>query len=224
MDLLAFARGPALAVALAVFVLGVAWRLQALWRHPSPVLLSQPRTSHTARGAARWILARMWQPRIFRGRTLVATLAGYAYHVGLAIVAFGFVPHIAFVKRLTGLAWPALPGPMVAAGVALAFAGLGYALLARLTSPVLRLISGFDDYATWVVTMLPLVTGMGVLRLDLAAPYPATPDLPLALALHLFAFELLLVWLPFSKLSHAFLVFFSRGTTGAGFARKGIAP
>jgi hypothetical protein len=40
---------------------------------------------------------------------------------------------------------------------------------------------------------------------------------------HLLSVELLLVWLPFSKLSHAFLAFASRGVTGAAFARKGAA-
>jgi hypothetical protein len=49
-------------------------------------------------------------------------------------------------------------------------------------------------------------------------PYPTT------LALHLLSLELLLVWMPFGKLSHAFLVFLSRGTTGAAFARKGAQP
>jgi hypothetical protein len=40
-------------------------------------------------------------------------------------------------------------------------------------------------------------------------------------AIHLLSLELLLVWLPFGKLSHAFLVFLSRGYTGAAFARRG---
>jgi hypothetical protein len=89
---------------------------------------------------------------------------------------------------------------------------------------VLRLISGFDDYASWVVTMLPMVTGMALLSQSLEATYPATPDRPLLVALHLLSLELLLLWLPFGKLSHAFMVFISRATTGAAFARKGAAP
>ena len=37
-----------------------------------------------------------------------------------------------------------------------------------------------------------------------------------------FLFNPSLIWLPFGKLMHAFLVFFSRGTTGAYLARRGI--
>jgi hypothetical protein len=35
--------------------------------------------------------------------------------------------------------------------------------------------------------------------------------------------ELLFLWLPFGKLAHAFLVFASRGVTGAALTRKGAA-
>jgi hypothetical protein len=37
----------------------------------------------------------------------------------------------------------------------------------------------------------------------------------------LLSVELLFLWLPFGKLAHAFLVFASRGVTGAALARKG---
>lgn len=219
--LLAFARGPMLDVALAVLVLGTLWRLvHLLWR-PSRRDLSEARSDAVVRGALGAIVSRMWQRRTFRVRTLPATLNGYAYHVGLAIVFFGFVPHIAFIERLTGLAWPAVPGWLFAVAVALVFVGMGYALLMRLTSPVLRLLSDFDDYASWVITILPMITGMAVLSLPLDSPYPAQPLHPGPLAIHLLSVELLLVWLPFGKLSHAFLAFVSRGATGAAFARKG---
>jgi hypothetical protein len=35
--------------------------------------------------------------------------------------------------------------------------------------------------------------------------------------------ELLFLWLPFGKLAHTFLVFASRGVTGAALARRGAA-
>jgi hypothetical protein len=92
--------------------------------------------------------------------------------------------------------------------------GLLIALLTRLTDPVLRLLSNFDDYFSWCVTMLPLVTGMALI------PIPAQP---VWLAIHLLSLELLLLWLPFGKLAHAALVFVSRYRTGADFARKGAA-
>ncbi len=223
MTLLAFARGPALTFALVVFILGIAWRIYAIYRRPARPELSAPRARGGAGAAARAIATALWPPASLRKRTLPNVVAAWAYHLGLAIVFFGFVPHIAFVQRLTGLTWPALPGPVFAAGVALSFVGLLYALMARLTSPVLRLLSGFDDYASWAVTFLPLVTGMAALSRSLGQSYPFVPDQPVVVAVHLLSVELLLVWLPFSKLSHAFIAFLARGSTGAAFARKGAA-
>jgi nitrate reductase gamma subunit len=224
MSLLELARGPGFAIALAVFALGSAWRLYGIFRRPAARDHSEPRSTAVVSGALRGIVHRMWHPATLRRHSLVGTLNAYAFHIGLAITAFGFVPHIAFIKRLTGLSWPALPAEVFVAGVALTFVGLLYALMVRLTSPVLQLISGFDDYASWIVTMLPMVTGMALLSQSLDATYPPIPDRPLVTALHLLSLELLLVCLPFGKLSHAFMVFISRAATGAAFARKGAMP
>jgi nitrate reductase gamma subunit len=106
-------------------------------------------------------------------------------------------------------------------GVAFTFVGLFYALMNRLSAPVLRMLSNFDDYFSWFVTLLPMLTGMAVISLPFDSAYPAVPANPVPVAIHLLSLELLLVWLPFGKLSHAFLVFLSRGYTGAAFTRKG---
>jgi nitrate reductase gamma subunit len=221
--ILEFARGPGLAASLIVFVLGIAWRLYGIFRRPVGPDFSEPRSIAVIAGAARAIVSRMWHHKTFRDQTLVGTVNAYAYHIGLAIVFFGFLPHIAFVKRLTGLAWPAVPGWLFVGAVGLVFVGLLYALVARLTSPVLRLLSNFDDYASWIVIILPVVTGMAALNLSLDSPYPARPLYPGPVAVHLLSVELFLVWFPFSKLSHGVLVVFSRGVTGAAFARKGAS-
>jgi nitrate reductase gamma subunit len=224
MALLDFARGPGLVLAAAFFIIGTALRLHAILARPAARALSAPRNPHVVAGALRGIVRRMWHPASLRRRSLVATVNAYGYHLGLAVVFFGFVPHIGFVQRLTGLHWPPVPALVFEIAVAATFVGLGYALLARLTSPVLRLISDADDYVTWAVTILPMVTGMALLVLPVGVAYPPIPERPLVLAAHLLSFELLIAWLPYGKLSHAFTVFVSRASTGAAFARKGAAP
>ena len=223
MDLLGFARGPALAFALFAFVAGTAWRVYDVLRRPASVDRSAPRQGSPVAGALRALVSRMWPYRTFRERSWPATVNAYGYHVGLAIVFFGFAPHIALVDRLLGVAWPALPGWAFVVGVWLAFVGLIVALARRLADPVLRLLSRFDDYAAWAVTLLPILTGMALVTRPLGEPYPLRPDDPTAVAVHLLSVELLLVVLPFCKLAHAFLVFAARGVTGARFARRGAA-
>jgi nitrate reductase gamma subunit len=210
-DLLQFARGPALWASGAVLLAGSLWRVLGILRLGAKPDLSEPRSTRLFAGAMRGIFARM-VPRVeFRLRKQLSFWNGYVYHVGLAVIAFGYLPHIAFVERLTGIAWPALPGPAVYVWVGLTFVSLFIALMERLTDPVRRLLSGFDDYFSWAVVVLPLATGMIAIQ--------QSDQLPLAI--HLMSVELLFVWLPFGKLAHAFLVFASRGVTGAALARKG---
>lgn len=222
MELLLFARGPALAFSFAVFVLGLAWRLYGIFRRPRRPDYSRPRASG---GGVRAIFAKMLPPRGVRMRG-GQMLNAYAYHIALAFVAFAFAPHIAFVARYLGIGWTPLPDPVTYIATAVAILGLVVALMYRLTDGVQRLLSTFDDYFSWFVTLLPLLTGMALIeRPYYPAPIvaPALPTSPTLLAIHLLSLELLLVWLPFGKLSHAALVFVSRWRTGADFARKGAA-
>jgi nitrate reductase gamma subunit len=95
----------------------------------------------------------------------------------------------------------------------------------RLTDPVLKKISRADDMVTWLVTLLPLITGMAVLN------EPSSSILARAvvvyrdpLAIHLFSVELLLVWFPFGKLMHAFLFLPGRMQLATFLGRRGVQP
>jgi len=221
-ELLAFARGPALWASLAVLLGGSLWRVAAILRLGAEADLSEPRSDRLVAGALRGILARMLPHPSLRRRSRLGAWNAYAYHIGLAIIVFGYVPHIRFAERLTGLAWPALPEPVVYSAVGVTFVSLFMALLERLNDPVRRLLSSFDDYFSWGVLLAPLLTGMIVLGQSYApgAAPPATVEAG-RLALHLFSVELLFVCLPFGKLGHAFLVFASRAASGAALRRRG---
>jgi len=225
MELLEFARGPALGFSVAVMVLGLGWRLYGIFRLPVRADYSQARRADTTAGGFRAVFRKMLPPKNvkIRGAQMVNA---YAYHVALAVVAFAFAPHIAFIARHLGIRWPALPDPVTYIASAVAIVGLAIALLARFSDGVLRLVSNFDDYFSWLVTMLPLLTGMALIeRPYYPAPVvaPELPTVPALLGLHLLSLELLLLWLPFGKLAHAVLVFVSRWRTGVDFTRKGAA-
>jgi len=226
MSLLEFARGPALNVSLVVFFLGTAWRLWAIFRRPHKVDHSAPRRSDTVAGGLRAIWQRMLPRSAYERIGMTGTINAYAYHIGIAVIVFAFAPHIGFIERLTGLSWRALPDGVTYVATAFAIVGLVFALATRLTDDVQRLLSNFDDYFTWFVTMAPIVTGMALIEQGYvpATPMvaPASPN-PMLLAVHLLSLELMLLWFPFGKLAHAVLVFVARYRTGVEFTRKGAA-
>ena len=216
MDLLSFARGPALQWSLAICALGLAWRLSGILFQPQKRDLSEPRDRAAWRGAWRMIARRMWPKPEFRADAAVSTALGYLFHVGLFVVFFLAAPHVVFVEDLIGFSWPHLPNTVVTVTGAITLAALLTMLAMRIASPVKRLLSNFDDYFSWFVTAAPVATG-------LAATAHVGGRYETLLALHILAAELLLVWLPFGKLMHAFLVFASRGVTGMALARKGAS-
>lgn len=216
MTLLEFARGPGLAASLTVLIAGTLWRLARLAVRPGQRDLSQPRGS-PAGGALYGIAHRFWPHRRFGAAIGFSTAVGYVYHVGLALIVFGFLPHIQFIRRLTGLHWPALPDPVTYLAGALTIVALVIVLIQRRGDPVKRMLSRFDDYFSWLVVFLPVVTGMALIGGQRGADGPAV-------AVHLLSVELLLVWFPFGKLMHAGLAFWSRAVTGAKYARRGALP
>jgi nitrate reductase gamma subunit len=210
MSLLELARGPLWTASVAVFALGIAWRIG---RKPD---LSAPRAAGTAGAAVRTVFTRMLPRAGFRQSATLITVNPYVYHLGLALIAFGYLPHIEFLRRVAGVSWPALPDAVMYLAAGATIVSLCIALLYRLTDPVLRLISSAGDYFAWAVTMLPLLTGMALIA------EPAGGGDPARLALHLLSLELLLAWFPFGKLMHAILFVPGRAQLGAFLARRGV--
>jgi nitrate reductase gamma subunit len=214
MDLLEFARGPALQVASIIFIAGLIWRLIHLVLIPKKVDMSEARAAGERAGAVRTIFSRFLHHGEFRARTANSSALAYTMHLGLAVVIFGSAPHIFFIESLTGLSWPALPNVAIHVAAALTLAALIGSLIRRRTHPVLRLLSNFDDYFTWLVTVAPIVTGLLAVA-HLGGRYETL------LAIHLLSFSVFLVWFPFGKLMHSFIVIGSRYTTGLTFTRRG---
>jgi nitrate reductase gamma subunit len=132
----------------------------------------------------------------------------------LFAVVLLFGPHIVFLGSLFGFTWPGLPSSLVTMISVLTLALFLSVLFRRLSSPVMRLLSNFDDYFSWIITMLVIVTGLAATA-HLGAPYETL------VGVHILSFDVLLVWFPFGKLMHAFYIFPSRAVNGALLARKG---
>jgi len=214
MDLLEFARGPALQVAAYILVAGTIWRIVGIVLLAKKPDYSEPRGPGGPGAALKVIYTRAFTAEPFKKATLYPKIMGYVMHIGLFAVIFLFTPHILFFEGWTGFDWPGLPNSVIFfIGVATVVSGFAL-IIRRMTSPVLKLISNFDDYFSWFVTMLPLMTGLLI-------PVRALFRYEDLLAIHILSVALLLIWLPFGKLGHTFLVFISRGTTGMVFERRG---
>ncbi len=215
LELLTWARGPALAWAMGICVAGIVLRLFEIFALGRKADLS-PRRLISPGSGWRTMLSRSLPPAGMLRRSPVTYVGGYVFHVGLFAAILLFAPHIALIRSLVGIGWPALASPLVDALVIAAMAALLVLLAHRVADPVKRLLSGGGDYLAWAATALPLLTGyLAVHHLGL--------DYTLMLALHILTVEALLVLLPFTKLFHTVSLFAARWYNGDIFGRKGVA-
>ena len=215
MDLLEFARGPALQWAAYILVAGTIWRIVGIVLLKEKADFSEPRAGGGLGAALKVIYTRSFTAEPFKPATMYPKMLAYIQHIGFFAVVFLFVPRIMFFEGFLGFGWPGLPNSVIyVLGVAAVVGSL--ALLVRRTmSPVLRLISNFDDFFSGFVAVFPLMTGLFI---PVRPSFIRYEDL---LAIHILSVVLLMIWFPFGKLGHAFLVFITRGTTGMVFERRG---
>lgn len=207
-----FILGPLWQFSVAVFCIGVVWRIGII------VLRRFPRDPAAARGpglpgALGAIVHRSWPRNGLNRENALPILAGYAFHLGLFALLFFAAPHVRFLDHyLPGDAWTPMPRWAFIIAAQLAFAGLILLWLRRLMHPVTRLLSTLDDHLAAGLTLFAMFTGC-------LALFESFVGLRV---LHVFAVELLLIYFPFSNLMHAFTLFISRGATGARAARHGV--
>ncbi len=204
--------GPLWYFSVAVFVVGVAWRLARIIVAPARTEFSAV-SSHAAGGAAA-VFSRFLPRREMRAASAYQYGWGYLFHVTLFILLlFGRV-HVEFYEaRIFGFSWVTMPDWLFLLVSELSFAALLMLLLYRAMEPVTRLLSTRGDYFGSILILLVMLSGC--MAMDQTAE-------PLRV-IHLFLAEVLLIWFPFGSLMHAFLFVPSRAYTGAWFGRRGIA-
>lgn len=218
MTLLDFARGIGLQAAELIMVVGLCWRLAGillLRRRPQHALSRASLLGRIAGGAA-MIFTRSIPRRTFWPRIGVSMALSTVFHLGFVAIILGGAPHILLIHQLTGLTWPNLPKGFVVMISGVTLAAMIALLVRRIAHPVMRLLSRVDDYLSWLLVFLPVLTGI-LLSGETMAGYDTL------LAVHILSVELMMIWLPFGKLMHGVLVFASRGAMGFNFARKGAA-
>ena len=215
MTLLDFARGPALQWALIIMVAGILWRLVGALFLMRTKVLSKPRSTAFFSAGVRTVITRSWSGGELGKVSRYQQATGYVLHIGLFVVILLFVPHIEFIHGITGVSWPGLPNDVIMVSAALTIAVLVALLVRRLTHPVLKTISNADDYISWLVTTVPLVTGV-------MAFAHWGPRYETMLAIHLLSVAALMVWIPFGKLMHMLMFIPSRAQLGVKFERRGV--
>lgn len=213
-ELLSWLRGPGLQISVALFVLGMIFRVVQNLTIGMSKNLAEAKGSYFVPGMRAIVRRSLFHPETtYRG--YFTMIAGYTFHLGLLITLFFLEQHILLFKSIIGFGWPSLSPAIIDFTALISIAALIAVLFHRIMDPVVRQLTDYQDYLVWILTIAPLITGYLVM-------HPLVTDYKSALILHIISAEVLLIASPFTKLSHMVTIFISRWYNGAIAGYKGV--
>lgn len=214
-EFLLWVRGPGLQIASVIFIFGMLLRLFEIFSLGHKKSLAALRSDGVKEGFMTIASRSLPIDKNTFQRSMFTYITGYAMHIGLFVVIFLLAPHISVFEGIFGFAWPSLSTPIVDLFAVITMLALLAALYHRLTNKVVKYISTKADYFVWALTFVPVLTGYMSFH-HLLLPYNWM------LGLHILSVELLLIFFPFTKLTHAFTLFIARWYNGSMAGQKGV--
>lgn len=220
MDFYSFVEGPLLWVAFLTFIIGSLLRAAlfvSVSRKRDKVIYQHLSWKYVFATIGRWLLP--LNKDVLKNP--VFTISGYIFHICLIVVPIWFSGHITlWQESRLEWSWSAIPDGL-ADWMTIVFVGIAlFFLLRRIISADIRLLSTFSDYFLLVVTALPFLSGYFVTHGTLDGIGFLGDNMQV---IHMLTGELMLILIPFTKLSHYILFFFSRGAAGIEFGRRGYS-
>jgi len=212
----AFVTGPLAWLAFSIFFIGCIVRavlyVRGLnWQLDRVAYTEYPRFA--ARGALRsiffWLLpygTHSW--RLHKGFTLLV----FVFHLGLIITPIFLLGHNVLLLERWGFSLWTLPEAVSDAMTIAVILAAVFIVLRRIALTEVRILTTAYDYLMLAIAVAPFVTGF--------MAYHHIGNYQFWLILHILCGEMMLVAIPFTKLSHFVLFFMSRAQLGIDYGVK----
>ena len=208
-----FLTGPGIWAAFIIFIVGLSVRVTYLYgisKERDRVFYNHVNMKWAIRSIIHWLIP---LGSVSLRAQPVFAIAFFLFHVCLLGVPIFLLAHNTLWQAAFGVSLPSLPDS-IADVLTVVFLLSALVLLARrIVRAEVRFLSTAWDYALLILTSAPFVTGF--LAYHQIGPYKLT------LTLHVLFAEILLIIIPFSKLGHIVLFFFSRASLGFEMGRRG---
>lgn len=220
MDFFLFVEGPLLWIAFLTFFIGSILRAAlflSVSRKRDKIIYQYFSWKYVLATFGRWLLPLNKDV----AKNPIFTILGYMFHICLIVVPIWFSGHISLWEESRfEWSWTSIPDGL-ADWMTLIFLAIAlFFLLRRIISADIRLLSTFSDYLLIVVVALPFITGYFLTHGTVDNIGFLGENIQL---IHMLSGELMLILIPFTKLSHFVLFFFSRGATAIEFGRRGYS-
>lgn len=208
--------GPMFWLSLGICLIGLLVRLVLYFKGLNWQLDRVAYTAHPAqgfRGALRsiikWLIpfgTHSWRRQPFM------TVVFFGFHAGAVLVPLFLLAHNLFLQEKIGFSLITL-NPLLADVLSwMVVAGALFLALRRIALPEVRILTTTYDYLILLISVAPFITGL-LARYEVGS-------YTFWLLLHILCGEVLLIAIPFTKLSHIVLFFASRAQLGMDYAIK----
>jgi nitrate reductase gamma subunit len=204
-----FVTGPLAWLAWTAFIVGSAWRLASMYKLAKTKDASSiafMSWKYSLRSIAHWIT-----PFATLGwrKNPALTVATFLFHILLFAVPIFVTAHVMLWDQFFGISFPAIPDPIGDYLTIVVVVLCLYFAYRRIQDPNVRYITKPADWLALAIVFAPFLTGFLAFRQIF--PYDVM------VILHIVAGEIMLVAIPWTRLSHMIFAVFTRSYMGSEF-------
>lgn len=201
--------GPLVWLSFILFIGGVIYRLITMGieaKQKDSVFYEYWSMKYAFRSIFHWIIP-------FRATNMknnpTMTIVTFVFHICLILTPIFLSAHIMLWAESWGISWWFIPNILADLATLLVIASCIYFLMRRLKRPEVKYLTTTSDYVLLAIVALPFITGFWA--------YHHIPGYRIMTILHMLSGEVMLVAIPFTRLSHMIFFPFTRGYMGSEF-------
>jgi len=139
----------------------------------------------------------------------VLTIVAFGFHICLILTPIFLLAHVTLVDESWNLNWWTLPEGVAEIMILIVIAACVFFLVRRLVNPEVQYVTSASDYILLAIVAAPFITGFLV--------YYQWFGYQTLLILHILSGEVMLVAIPFTRLSHMLFAPLTRAYMGSEF-------
>lgn len=137
------------------------------------------------------------------------TIVAFAFHICLLLTPIFLLAHVTLADESWNLSWWTLPDGVAQVMTLIVIAGCVFFLIRRLVKPEVQYVTSASDYIILAIVAAPFITGF--------LAYYQWFGYRFFLNLHILTGEIMLVAIPFTRLSHMLFAPLTRAYMGSEF-------
>ncbi|MBU1053310.1 MAG: respiratory nitrate reductase subunit gamma [Proteobacteria bacterium] len=208
-DIYNFVSGPMVWASFILFAAGCIYRfisMALLARKKDPFIYNYMSPYHALRSVFHWLTP--FGSESMKKQPVFTTVA-FAFHICIILAPLFLFAHIILIKQSWNISWWFISDTTADIMTVIVIASCVYFLIRRIVRPEVKYLTSASDFIILALVAAPFITGFWT--------YHQFAGYNIMGILHILSGEIMLVSIPFTRLSHMLFFPISRGYMGSEF-------